>query len=393
VKDAACISLHKCMPLVTASDSLYGMLCISEGLDVNLFLERWIPREPALSEEWWNVMAAFLNLYEYLMTDRFRWETPVQGGGAGRQLQRLRDARPTSITQERQMGADLMAADQMMLQLNTQRRHPPMMPEGKAAQHRGRFSTYIKGILGPTDYQIVKWVKHNTWRTKAVEPAETVRIPALAPIEEEIEIPPPAPIDFVPIVPAAAAEPGAEAAAGAEGAAGAEEADAQANARANAQANARAGGAAEAELQPEEPGAQQEPLEPHAEPEEEEEELLWTRIRTGLNRLRRSMGGLSSGDEEWEPEAQHEPEEPEEPQVEPEAQQEPQIEAEAPAGPEGRPGAEPEQQVPQPEPEAEAGAAAGSTRGTRQKPQPKAAGKTSKVTARPQVPPSSGANS
>jgi hypothetical protein len=78
-----------------------------------------------------------------------------------------------------------------------------------------------------------------------------VRIPALAPIEEEIEVPPPAPIDFVPLVPAAAAEPGAEAEAGAE------EADAQANARANAQANARAGGAAEAELQPEEPEAQQ----------------------------------------------------------------------------------------------------------------------------------------
>jgi hypothetical protein len=39
-------------------------------------------------------MGAFLNLYEYLMTDRFRWETPVQGGGAGRLLQRLRDARP-----------------------------------------------------------------------------------------------------------------------------------------------------------------------------------------------------------------------------------------------------------------------------------------------------------
>jgi hypothetical protein len=38
-----------------------------------------------------------------------------------------------------------------------------------------------------------------------------------------------------------------------------------------------------------------------------------------------------------EPEAQHEPEEPEEPQVEPEAQQEPQIEPEAPAGPEDRP--------------------------------------------------------
>jgi hypothetical protein len=215
---------------------------------------------------------------------------------------------------------------------------------------------------------------------------QTVRIPALAPIEEEIEIPPPAPIDFAPIVPAAAAEPGAEAAAGAE------EADAQANARANAQANAqanaRAGGAAEAELQPEEPGAQQEPLEPHAEPEEEEEELLWTRIRTGLNRLRRSMGGLSSGDEEWEPEAQHEPEEPEEPQVEPEAQQEPQIEAEAPAGPEGRPGAEPEaEHVPQPEPEVEAGAAAGSTRGTRQKPQPKAAGKSSKSQRGPKSPP------
>jgi hypothetical protein len=39
--------------------------------------------------------------------------------------------------------------------------------------------------------------------------------------------------------------------------------------------------------------------------------------------------------------------------------------------------------VPQPEPEAEAGAAAGPTRGTRQKPQPKAAGKTSKDSEAP----------
>jgi hypothetical protein len=93
-------------------------------------------------------------------------------------LQRLQNAMPGSITQERQMGADLMAADQMMMQLNMQKRNPPMMPEGKAAQHRGRFTTYIKGILGPSGYQIPKWEKPGVWRPKAVEPEETVRIPA-----------------------------------------------------------------------------------------------------------------------------------------------------------------------------------------------------------------------
>jgi hypothetical protein len=235
VKDDACISLHKCMPLVTASDSLYGMLCISEGLEPIPFLERWIPREPALSEEWWSVLSAFLNLYQYLMTDRFRWETPIQGGGRGRLLQRLQNAMPGSITQERQMGADLMAADQMMMQLNMQKRNPPMMPEGKAAQHRGGLQLTSRGFLVPRD---TRSLSGRTWRvaSEGSRAEETVRIPALAPIEEEIEIPPPAPIDFVPHVPAAAAEPGAEAEAGADGA------DAQANAQANAQADAQAGG-------------------------------------------------------------------------------------------------------------------------------------------------------
>jgi hypothetical protein len=121
--------------------------------------------------------------------------------------------------------------------------------------------------------------------------------------------------------------------------------------------------------------------------------LLWARVRTGLNRLRRSTGGLSSGDEDvppepqGEPEAHHEPEGQEEPQVEPEAQQEPQIEAEVPAGPQDRPGVEPEPQVPQPEPRAEAGSAAGPTEETRQKPQPKVAGKSPKKQRGPKSPP------
>jgi hypothetical protein len=188
---ASCVTMHKCMDLNTACDCLYSTLCCSEGLEDNPELLAWIPREPELSPEWWPLLGEFNNQFEELMTERFKWQNP-RGGVIARDVQRLRNAYQGSSSYERRIGADIWMAMQTMLQLNMQRRDPPMMPIGAAAtaHSRGKFTSYLKAIPGPTMFQIPKWEKPGMWREKSEEDPEPVVIPPLVPQQWGIEVPP-----------------------------------------------------------------------------------------------------------------------------------------------------------------------------------------------------------
>jgi hypothetical protein len=190
---ATCFSVHKSMHIRSAPDVMYSTLCCSEGLEANPRLGAWIFQETLLSDLWMEVLREFNNQFAEGMTESFRWKNPE--GYSLRKLQRLRNAMPRNIGNERGRGADVWMAEMMMLAFNLQRRQPPLriptLWRGSAGDHRrSMFSTYLKGVVGPTMNQLEVWLTGTNWRGKTQEVPDPVVVPELVPEEDGIEVPP-----------------------------------------------------------------------------------------------------------------------------------------------------------------------------------------------------------
>jgi hypothetical protein len=165
---------HKVMSLTTTFDSMFYILTNLAGLGKDKEhhhpqMNRWVHRGLRLHEDWWRVWEESINRFAKRMSAPFDWPTPRHGGYVAKEWRLIRSARVSNMTEERAMGADIKAAAAMMHVMNMQPADKFLIPEGPQGNKRGRFTTYLKALLGPTAYSVATWSERDMWIEQAAQ--------------------------------------------------------------------------------------------------------------------------------------------------------------------------------------------------------------------------------
>jgi hypothetical protein len=190
---------HKGMSLSTTFDSMFGILTnlAALGRDEAMHhpqMDRWIHRGLRLHQDWWAVWEESLNRWADRLSAGFDWPTPKHGGRDAAKWRLLQTSKVKCMAEERDVGADIKAAAAMMFTMNMQPTDKFLIPEGTAGNFRGRFTSYLRALVGPSAYSVATWSERRMWLQRAaqqqpieVEPGTDMEEPPEAPVESTTE--------------------------------------------------------------------------------------------------------------------------------------------------------------------------------------------------------------
>jgi hypothetical protein len=191
------VLMHKSLTYWNAFDPAYCAICNHEGLGKVQQIHKWTMMDLVMDREWWDLWRSTLNeLHSGYMNDEFTWETPgVEGAGGGGRAEAwtIREGcRLKGSALERRRGSNLRSGTNMMLQLETQRQRRKLVPQGDPGAKRARFTSYCKGAMGPTGYQLSKWGQRPQEKKWPVpQPRSKIRKADRIPVDTEgLEEPP-----------------------------------------------------------------------------------------------------------------------------------------------------------------------------------------------------------
>jgi hypothetical protein len=182
------VLFHKSLPLSSVFDVGYTTVVNYKVRKQNDIIQSWMPAGYSLAPIFTDLVADNINRYAGRMSHKFVWMPGTSGYVDPKFMSWREDARPLTLTEERVIGADIMAACAMMHEfINQPHDQTHMKMHGVTFKKLGRVTCYMQRLLGPSSEQIRRWRGHGRPRDMFLEgeDSDVVEPPHVAPEEAE----------------------------------------------------------------------------------------------------------------------------------------------------------------------------------------------------------------
>jgi hypothetical protein len=181
------VLFHKSLPLSSVFDVGYTTVVNYKARRQNDIIKSWMPADFSLPPIFTDLVADSINRYAGRMSHKFVWMPGTAGFMDPKFISWREDARTLTLSEERAIGSDIMAACAMMHEFIDQpQKETHLKMPGVSYKKLGRVTGYMQRLLGPSSEQIRRWRGHGRPGDRFLEEdSDVVEPPPVAPVEAE----------------------------------------------------------------------------------------------------------------------------------------------------------------------------------------------------------------